>query len=241
MRGSDDIIPIIGVSLGERFQSTGISVTERTLVPNGEKFTDISYGYEGRSRFEVREPVAIEYRVKYLERHGPPTRYSKVAQRIARIAKELETDNPVFVADITATGTPTYHLIMEELKRAFAEQSYVSILSGAVTVTNAAGGVNRTAEGDFQVPRRTLLNSSQILFDTEPPRLKIAKGIGRLTDILVEEFASIEPKKREDLDAWRVGKDDDLLFAVACGIWACERFLIKPKSRPAGEFMPVPR
>ncbi len=69
-------IPIVGVSLGHRHQKTAIAVIERAYVGTGERFTVVKHdGPSYRStRFETREPVSLEYRVRHLERHGPPTR-----------------------------------------------------------------------------------------------------------------------------------------------------------------------
>ena len=89
---STDTIPIVSVSLGHRHQKTAISVIERAYVPTspGEMFTEVHHdGPYGRARFETREPVTLEYRVRHLERHGPPSRYTKIAERIPEILREV--------------------------------------------------------------------------------------------------------------------------------------------------------
>ena len=90
------------------------------------------------------------------------------------------------------------------------------------------------------VPRRDLINATQIVFDEE--RLKIAADL-ELAGTLKDELTSFKQRARlpsDDLEGWREGKHDDLVLAVASGIWACERFLRKEEFRPAGDFMRVP-
>ena len=83
------------------------------------------------------------------------------------------------------------------------------------------------------VPRRDLISASQILFDEG--ELKIAEGL-ELAGALRDELLVFKPKatKPDDLEGWREGKDDDLVLAVACGVWAAERFLRKQDSVPVG-------
>jgi hypothetical protein len=204
-------LPIVGVSLG---------------LPTGERFTA-----RVRQALEAREAVSVEYRVRHLERQ--PSRYSAVAQRIPEIVHEIGRD-VLLVVDVGATGRPVYSLIMGEL---------ISSLSGAgtgirfkhcpVSVTGIAGGVSRSPDVGLLVPRRDLISASQILFDAG--QLKIAEGLD-LAGTLRDELLAFRPKatKPDDLEGWREGKDDDLVLAVATGVWAEERFLKRHDSVPAG-------
>ena len=69
-------LPIVGVELGARMENTAISVTERVYLPTGERFTTSyrDHGH-GRERLRAREKVALEYRVRHLERRSPPVLY----------------------------------------------------------------------------------------------------------------------------------------------------------------------
>jgi hypothetical protein len=226
-------LPIVGVSLGHRHEKSALSVTERTYVPTGRKFNALRYD-RGRSRqvFESREEVSREYRVRHLERSGPPSRYSEVAARLSEIARELEGDF-LLVVDVTATGRPVYSLIVGELAHAL-KGTGTRFKHGPITVTSVAGGVSKSPDVGHLVPRRDLISASQILFDEG--RLKIAERLS-LAAILRDELLSFKPKagkSGDDLEGWREGKDDDLVLAVATSVWAAERFLRREESVPAG-------
>jgi hypothetical protein len=242
---STDTIPIVGVSLGHRHQMTAISVIERAYVQAspGEMFTSVHYdGHYGRARFETREPVTLEYRVRHLERHGPPSRYSNIAQRIPEVLKEVATeigDRVDLILDITAGGHPVYARIYQEVRRSL-EEAPIDITYGPVTVTGVAGGVSKSPDVGWLVPRRDLISTAQILFDEG--QLKIAEGL-ELAQTLKSELLHFKPKpnqKPDDLEGWREGKDDDLVLAVATSLWAVERFRRKEESRLAGDFIRVP-
>ena len=51
-----------------------------------------------------------------------------------------------------------------------------------------------------------------------------------------DELLAFKPKasRPEDLDAGRIGKDDDLVLAVATSVWAAERFLREEDPVPVG-------
>jgi hypothetical protein len=224
-------VPIIGVSLGHRHEHTALSVTERAYVPTGEAFTSERRvgGYPGRTTLQARERVAAEYRVRHLERL--PSRYAEVAQRIPEIAREVCRDF-LLVADITATGRPAYSLILGELISGL-EGTGIRFTHGPLTVTGVAGGVSKSPDVGHLVPRRDLISASQILFDAG--QLKIAQDL-ELASTLRDELLAFRPKppKPDDLEGWREGKDDDLVLAVACGVWAAERFLEKEDSVSLG-------
>jgi hypothetical protein len=234
-----DTVPIIGVSLGHRHEKTAISVVERPYVSTGEIFNAVYYdGPYGRARFELREKVLAEYRLRHLERHGPPSRYSEVAQRIPEIVHEIG-DDIILVVDNTATGRPAYSLILSELSAAL-KSTRIRFTQCPITVSGVAGGMSKSPDVGYLVPRRDLISATQIVFEKE--RLKIAADL-ELAGTLKDELSSFKQKPSkpsDDLEGWREGKDDDLVLAVASGIWACERFLRKEEFRPAGDFMRVP-
>src|SRR5829696_2360254 len=227
--GIANTIPIVGVSLGHRHERTASSITERAyvLASPGERFNERHHGV-----LEAREEVGVEYRVRHLERHGPPSRYAKVAKRLPEIAHKLilEAGFFILVVDVTATGRPVYALITQEMHLGL-EGNGIRYRHCPITVTNVAGGVSRSPDVVWLVPRRDLIRASQILFDEE--QMKIAEGLD-LARALRDELLAFKPKaaRPEDLDAWRIGKDDDQVLAVATSVWAAERFLRKEDSVP---------
>lgn len=220
--------PLVGLSLGRRHQSTGFAVVERALTRTGE-LHHVSYSTERGRRLQARERVEVEYRVRHLERQGPPGRYSKVAKRVAELVHQIGVSCAV-VVDITATGRPVYNLIAEELGRAL-KGTDISVTPGIFTVSGLGGGVSKGVDS-WVVPRRDLISAAQVLL--EEGRLKIAHDLA-LAGALRDELLSFKakPSHKEDLEAWREAPDDDLVLAVALACWAGERFFLKEESVPA--------
>jgi hypothetical protein len=85
------------------------------------------------------------------------------------------------------------------------------------------------------------LEGTEIRFKHAPVSVTgIAGGVSRSPDVglLVPRRDLISASQiLFDADQLkREGKDDDLVLAVACGVWAAERFLKKEDSVPAGSF-----
>ena len=217
--------------MGHRHQPTAISVTERAYVPTGETF-NIAHRDGMNSRLEAREQVTLEYRVRHLERLGPPSRYRKAAERVSEIVLEMSPQDVAVVVDITATGRPAFSLIRQEINLA-CKDTRVRPKFGIVTVSGVAGGVSKSPDAGHLVPRRDLISAAQILLDDG--RLKIAEALS-LAGTLRDELLAFKPKpdKPDDLEGWRERPHDDLVLAVAVSTWAAQRFLRKEKSVPVG-------
>jgi len=222
-------LPIVGVELGARMENTAISVTERAHVPTGERFNAMQYDHRaGRQRLESREKVTIEYRVRHLERRIPPVRYKGVAERVAELVGVV--GDCVVAMDLTRTGRPVHSLIMKAIHE--ATKDAVSVKHCPLTVTGEFGAVSHSPDVGWLVPRRDLVSSALLLFEQE--QLKIAEGLD-LAATLSREFQDFKPKApKEELEGWRLGRNDDLVLAVALSVWAAERFLRKEERVPAG-------
>jgi hypothetical protein len=221
---------IVGVELGARMENTAISITERVYLPTGERFTASYHDHcHGRERLRAREKVALEYRVRHLERRSPPVRYKGVAQRVAELVGTVR--ECVVVMDLTRTGRPVHALIMGAVHEA-TKDTRTSISQCPITVTGEHGAVSLSPDVGWLVPRRDLVSSALHLFEQE--QLKIAEGLG-LARTLTQEFTDFKPKApREELEGWRLAKNDDLVLCVAMSVWAAERFLLKEDSVPTG-------
>jgi hypothetical protein len=227
-------LPLLGVELGSRMENTAISVTERAyvLASPGERFNASYYDHRlRRQRLHAREKVSVEYRVRHLERRYPPVRYKGVADRVAELVKTVgECD---IIMDLTRTGRPVHALIMEAVDEAIKETgSEARIGQCPITVTGEFGAVSHSRDVGWLVPRRDLVSAALLLFEQE--QLKIAEGLA-LAGTLTSEFAEFKPRApKEELEGWRLGRNDDLVLAVAMSVWAAERFLSKEDSVPAG-------
>jgi hypothetical protein len=245
-----DPLPIVGVELGSRMENTALSVTERAYVPTGEVFTMVHRHHPSfnsafattrdftgaRPRFEAREKVTAQYRVRHLERRKPPVLYRGVAERTAQLVKAV--GKCVVAVDITRTGRPVYGLVMKAIRDAL-EGTDIRVTPSPVTVTGIAGGVSHGPDAGWLVPRRDLVSAALLLFEAD--QLKIAEGL-ELASTLTEEFVNFKLKEdpKADLEGWRLAKNDDLVLAVAMSVWAAERFLRKEESVPAGS-LGIPR
>src|SRR5215213_169506 len=229
-------LPIVGVELGARMENTAISVTERVYVPTGERFTAASYRDHGRQSLQAREKVALEYRVRHLERRSPPVRYKGVTERVAELVGAL--GECVVVMDLTRTGRPVHALIMGAVHEA-TKDTHAGVSQCPISVTGEHGAVSLSPDVGWLVPRRDLVSSALLLFEQE--QLKIAEGLD-LARTLTQEFMDFKPKApKEELEGWRLAKNDDLVLAVAMSVWAAERFLRKEESVPTGwARMPMP-
>jgi hypothetical protein len=207
-------------------ENTAISVTERAYVPTGARFNVTRYHHcEGRERLETREAVTVEYRVRHLERRSPPVRYKGVAERVAEIVGTV--GECVVAMDLTRTGRPVHALTMRAVR-----ETGVRVTRCPVTVTGEFGAVSHSPDVGWMVPRRDLVSSALLLFEQE--QLKIAEGLD-LAGTLTAEFADFKPRApKDELEGWRLGRNDDLVLAVAMSVWAAERFLGKEESVPVG-------
>jgi len=74
------------------------------------------------------------------------------------------------------------------------------------------------------VPKRELVSRMQVTFQTG--RLRIPRRIPH-GDLLMRELQNFRMKvplhRNDDSLAWREGANDDLVLALACGLWMAER------------------
>jgi hypothetical protein len=227
--------PIVGVELGARMESTALSVIERVYVPAspGEAFNKVIYDtHHRRERLVASEKVMPQYRVRHLERRSPPVRYKGVAERVGELIQTV--GDCLLVVDITRTGRPVAALIreaVEDVLEGTSEANHVKLCP--ITVTGIAGGVSHSPDMGYLVPRRDLVSAGLLLFEQD--QLKIAEGLD-LAGTLTEEFTNFKPKPdpKDDLEGWRLAKNDDLVLSVAIVMWAAGRFLRKVDSAPVG-------
>jgi hypothetical protein len=231
-------VTFITASLGRRHETTGIAVTERTQVPVSEAYTYIPHPPpKSPFRFRVREPSAVElaqtrqdtrleYHIRYLQRHGPPSRVAKVGAILGRILAGTRGD-AIVLADVTAVGMPAFVKIRQATADAVGWRRPFS--AAAVNISGMAGGVSRSADGAHIVPRRDLISEAQTAFDLE--KLRVADELP-LATTLKDELLSFKETKAtrnpDSLEGWREGAADDLVLSVALAVWASERFLSSP-------------
>jgi hypothetical protein len=224
--------PILAVELGSRLQSTAIAVVDRAFVGTGEIFNKTTHDRQGFTNLVSSEKVAVEYRVRHLERRHPPVRYKGVASRVAEIVESVGTC--LIVVDITAVGRPIYSMIEPAVNEVLQKLTEIEVKHLPMTIsgTGAASGVSRSPDAGYIVPRRDLVSSALLLFEQD--QIKIAEALD-LAGTLTREFVDFKPKApKEELEGWRFEKNDDLVLAVSMATWAGEKFLRKISDVPAG-------
>jgi hypothetical protein len=192
----------VGVDLGQSRDYSTIAVIERAEL-RGE------YDYAWRA---WRKEIA--YRLRMLSRIPLGTPYPDVVRRIVQVteAKELGGESHLIV-DATGVGRPVIDLLREERPPATL---LPVLVSGAAQET--------TSDGFYLVPKRDLIVGLQVLF--QQGRLQMARDLEHANDF-VEELLGMEVKVtlagREVFGAWREGRHDDLVFAVALACWGLRR------------------
>ncbi len=229
MSREQETVRLIGVDLGQQRDYTAISVTERTPVRTGEAGTE-EYWDPDQGAFDTRhgEKLALEYRVRHLERPPLGTPYTDVVARVVELVKTLG-GNPVLAVDATGVGRPVIDMLWKTLGEDL-EGTNIYVDRCAVTITGG-DSVTKNPDGGLRVPKRDLISATLVLLQNG--RLKIADALP-LKDVLVKELLNFRVKinistAHDSYEAWREGDHDDLVLAVALSCWAGERFLRKPQ------------
>lgn len=166
-----------------------------------------------------------EYHVRHLERFKLGTPYPAVVERVRRLMLTRPLLNrSVLVVDRTGVGAPVVDMFRRENLRPIA-----------ITITG--GNSVSSGEGGYHVPKRDLVSTLQVLFQTG--RLKVAAELpeARLfVDELLNFHVKIDARTAHDsYGAWREGTHDDLVLAVALAAWYGERQKkMAPVPKPAG-------
>jgi hypothetical protein len=186
---------LLGLDLGQTQDFTALAVLERRQAEAGPS------GFP-----------SPDYALRHLQRFPLGTPYTEIVPTIARlVATEPLRDSPL-VVDQTGVG------------RAVVDMLYQAV-SWVVPVTITGGhAVTQAEDRSWHVPKKELVTCLQVVMQAR--RLQIAR---RLPDaaLLVRELQNFQVKitaaAHEVFGAWREGKHDDLVLAVALACWWGER------------------
>ena len=198
---------IVGVDLGQAHDPTAIAVIERRTEPT-EDWSSISLKVPTRTIYEVRHlerlplgtayPAQVEY-IRDLCSRSPLGRYDRRGKL-----------NTSLVIDQTGVGRAVFDLFRERGVR-------------AIGITITAGEGESSARGGYRVAKLQLVSRLQAMLHSG--ELKIAAGL-KDTQALVRELqdfrASFTSAGNAVFNA-REGQHDDLVLAVAIGVWYGER------------------
>jgi len=192
----------VGVDFGQARDYTAIAVLERVEL-RGE-FDRAVWAFEKKAALRLR----------HLERVALGTPYPEVADRVAQVTGDARLAGRCHLAvDATGVGRPVVDLLRQARPKA-------TLLPVTVTGGQAEG----YEQGFYRVPKRDLIAGLQVALQRRG--LQIAAGL-KFAQTLVEEMAAMEvkvtPAGNEQYGAWREGKHDDLVFAVALSYWAARK------------------
>lgn len=205
-------INVIGVDIGgSGMDQTAIAIS--TITPTLSQFTEQSRYYDRLEYVQYGPPY--QYEVRHLERLPLGTNTPEAALIVKEMTQKIQGNMPVLV-DVTASGRTGIEPFL---------QAGLSCI--AVTIT---GGDSISADGLFiRTPKRDLIGNLKIAFETG--EMRIARSLPD-AEILIRELMAFRMKPNistyaGDIEEWREGKSDDLVFAVALscfgGRWLFER------------------
>lgn len=159
-------------------------------------------------------PELAEYQLNFLEQIPLKTSYDDIVKRISQVTENLisKTGRKVnLVVDSTGVGQP----VLQSL------QKVAPVEPVGVTITGG-NEANKTAYG-YTVPKKELISVLQLFLGND--RLEIAKGL-KHAQTLYDELKDYEYKFTQAGNMTfnaREGKHDDLILAVAIGLWYAEK------------------
>jgi hypothetical protein len=190
----------LGVDLGQQNDPSAIAVIEQ------EEWV---WGC-GRS-----PDACTELTVRHVERVPLGTKYPMVVERVREMVLDAELRGKCAVAlDATGVGAPVVDML---------RAAGLGCAIAAVTITGGDKETQRGGQG-WTVPKRDLIAGVQV--GLEQGELIIAKGLretGALVQELVDMRMTVRGGGRVRLGADGYGEHDDLVIAVALGVWMARR------------------
>ena len=173
-----------------------------------------SKDYTAFCAIERRPGLTAVYHVRSLKRFRLGTSYPHIVERVRGAVKNPGIDPNLLLVDNTGVGAPVSDMMRRE-----GLVFYPIMITGGERVTRNGGHIH--------VPKRDLVSSLQVLFQTN--RLKIA-GQLQEAQTLIDELENFRVKislsGHDSYGAWREGSHDDLVLAVAMACWAGEKRLL---------------
>jgi hypothetical protein len=175
----------------------------------------------------ILERVGAELHARHIERLPLGTSYPDQVARIAALVDSSQLGQNVLVAvDGMGVGRAVVDLLREALRPFHAPLV-------AITIT---GGASATRVGSlWTVPKRDLVASAQVALQTK--QLKIAAGLPAaqtLVDELTAYRLTISDDGRDTFGNGRSAPNDDLVLALALGVYTANRRIRRTRITHAG-------
>ncbi len=159
---------------------------------------------DDRARYDVRE----------IRRWLLGTPYPAIVSDVAALRDLPDLKESALVVDATGVGRP----VVELFRAAGCAPKSVMITAGS--------HATRDEHGYWLVPKRELVSTVQI--HLQSGTLQIARAL-REAQTLTQELLSFEAKittaANDVYGAWREGKHDDLVLALALALWWARRYV----------------
>jgi hypothetical protein len=200
---------IVSADLGQAGDFTAVAVLKRSL----------ELGPEGLPARDHRRMPVYRHTVSHLARYPLGTGYPAVVASVSEMVRRPELQpKPRLVIDATGVGRAVVDLFLNQLKGG------LDVHPLTITGGDAArrGGWAPGVVG-YWVPKVELVGSVQAALGTG--RLKVAKGLQEgdtLRRELLDFRVRVTASAHETFGA-RQGAHDDLVLAVAMGVWLGER------------------
>ena len=232
------IVPefIVSVDLGQLADPTAICVLERREQPTGrhEVVANVGAWFAGGEdlpRYSRRQQTAGFYDVVHLERLELGMSYVEIPNRLRTLERRLQerwveamwreyqalaalADAPIeLVIDQTGVGRPVVDLLVEH-----------GVDPVCITIT---GGdqVVRVSERELRVPKREVVSAVNAAMQAR--RVQAAAALADWP-VLKAELSNFKAKialsghdsyEAGPAESWREGAHDDLVLALALGVW----------------------
>lgn len=206
---------VIGVDLGQSTDPTAIAVLEHTtgvldFNSEFERHTNTgSIPQKSVSRIDVRHLQRLPLGLSY------PTIIEAIAEIMARAP--LNESQPTLVVDDTGVGKAVSDLMVERGMKPMR----VTITAGSEVTQH---GLDR-----WHVPKGVLISVTDALLHTGELRFAAALTEAEAMKNELKDFRRKLSEAGRATYAARTGTHDDLVLAVAIGVWWIE----KPKPKPA--------
>ncbi|MBA7493523.1 hypothetical protein ES702_04082 [subsurface metagenome] len=198
---------LIGVDLGQSFDSTAIAIIKKVWELKSRKTLPGTIEHD-------REYPGYQagHTVVHLERPELGTKYTEVVDRVHVIknSSELQGSKCELLVDATGVGRP----IVDMLERKKLNPIAITITGGKSVVKDPQGT-------GFFVPKRDLV--SCLLWQFQAGRLVVLEDL-ELANVLCNELENFRSKISlstgiESYESWRENQHDDLVLAIALPVW----------------------
>jgi hypothetical protein len=162
------------------------------------------------------EKPAPLYHGTYLHKWPLGTPYPLIVEQTLKV---LQSDalkgkaKPVLAIDATGVGRPVADMFRDAISAAHLEVQFFPVV--------ITGGQHVNVEhGTFLVPKRLLVSTVQVAIQTK--RFKFAGELPEAATLVneMQNFRLTLTEAKNDTYEGRAGAHDDLLLAVAVGLWA---------------------